>query len=383
MIFLLLAGVLGGCSQVPKTEWDDKRAVRPPPACVPMTREQELAINLSQDMIDSGKLHAAYANLDLLPRDLPEARLRKARVLRLLGRPEAGEQFNALLRTCLVAEGRHGLGQLALAAGDADLAMRHLRTAVLLDPVDAAKRNDLGVAYLRLRDLPRASFELRTAMELDEGSNHAAQNYVTLLLYGNDWERARELVASFAITPEQFTRAEQRARALRGADAPASAQAQAAPGVTKPAVVAPPAPPVVSQPQSVTRVVPRSIPVFAPVTTSPLLRNPDTTEALRPASVGAPALAAPDAAASAALPAVPSPSAASYMLRAPASAPPAAAVPGAAAPRIPLQAAPAAGDERLAAAEDVATQAGVQRIRTASGKRVAPPAMVPIIRAGP
>lgn len=230
---LLVIGALSGCSSGPGgSPWLIERTSSPPSACAPLTHDQELAINLSQDMLDAGRLHASLANLERLPAELPEARLRKARILRLLGRSEAQGLYRGLLGTCLSAQGRHGLGQLAASARRYDEALEHLRVAVSLMPVDDAMRNDLGVVYLNLRQLPQARFELTTAMELNEGDSRAAQNLLTLLLFQGNWSQASELVSARKLTPAQFRDAEQRALSMRSEGRSASAKAP----IIKPAV---------------------------------------------------------------------------------------------------------------------------------------------------
>src|SRR5690606_37231758 len=61
--------------------------------CRALDGDQELVLNLAQDMVDAGRFHAALANLERLPAALPEVRLRKARILRILGRPQAEELY--------------------------------------------------------------------------------------------------------------------------------------------------------------------------------------------------------------------------------------------------------------------------------------------------
>ena len=240
---LLVIGTLTGCAGGPSgSPWLIERISSSPSTCAPLTHDQELAINLSQEMFEGGRLHAALANLERLPGDLPEARLRKARILRLLGRSEAQGLYRGLLGSCLTAEAHHGLGQLAASARRYDEALEHLRGAVSLVPTDDAMRNDLGVVYLNLRQLPEAHFELVTALELNERDNRAAENLLTLLLYQNRWPQASELVSRRKLTPAQFREAEQRALRLREEDAPGAAKGPTTVAPVKPATAMAPAP---------------------------------------------------------------------------------------------------------------------------------------------
>ncbi|SDT54469.1 Flp pilus assembly protein TadD, contains TPR repeats [Pseudomonas sp. Z003-0.4C(8344-21)] len=226
--------LLGGCATDGQAPWT---ALLSPSSCSKMTQEQELALNLADDLANDGKLHASLANLQSLPDNLSEVRLRKAKVYRLLGRSEAEPLYRSLLGGCLTAQAEHGLGQLHAARGDYGQAQAHLQRAARLAPTDEKIRNDLGVVYLNQLRLNDARFEFLTAIELKQNNELATLNMVTLLLYQNDWPQAAEIVSRTKLTPEQFTQAQQRAEQLK------------APGKAKPptgnqvAAVADPLPP--------------------------------------------------------------------------------------------------------------------------------------------
>jgi len=213
-VIMLLAGSLVGCAGQASSPWLVKRENSKPKSCQPLTSDQELVLGLSQEIASSGRLHAALANLERLPANLPEARLRKAQLLRMLGRSDAEQLYADLVNTCLAADAHHGLGQVEVARKNYDEALHHLRIATSLSPANDAMRNDLGVAYLNLRLLPEAQFELMTAMELNEADTRAAQNMLTLLIYQDKWQDARDLVARKKLTTAHFRTAEQRARTL-------------------------------------------------------------------------------------------------------------------------------------------------------------------------
>ncbi|WP_205342647.1 hypothetical protein [Denitrificimonas caeni] len=213
-VIMLLAGSLVGCAGQASSPWLVKRENSKPKSCQPLTSDQELVLGLSQEIASSGRLHAALANLERLPENLPEARLRKAQLLRMLGRSEAEQLYADLVNSCLAADAHHGLGQIEVARKNYNEALHHLRIATRLSPANDAMRNDLGVAYLNLRLLPEAHFELMTAMELNETDTRAAQNMLTLLIYQDKWQHARDLVARKKLTTAHFRAAEQRARTL-------------------------------------------------------------------------------------------------------------------------------------------------------------------------
>ncbi|MHC8398788.1 hypothetical protein ACYZTX_04645 [Pseudomonas sp. MDT1-17] len=204
--------LLGGCASNGATPWS---ALTNTASCAKLTSEEQLSLNLADDMANDGKLHASLANLQSLPDNLADVRLRKAKVYRLLGRSEAEPLYRSLLGSCLAAEAEHGLGQLAAARGDNGLAQAHLQRAARLAPTDEKIRNDLGVVYLNQLRIEDARFEFLTAMELKQSDQLAALNLVTLLIYQDDWSRAAELVSRLGLSPAQVTEAQARAERLK------------------------------------------------------------------------------------------------------------------------------------------------------------------------
>lgn len=214
--------LLSGCATDGQAPWT---SLLSPSSCSKLTSEQELSLNLADDLASDGKLHASLANLQSLPDNLSEVRLRKAKVYRLLGRSEAEPLYRSLLGGCLTAQAEHGLGQVYAARGDNGQAQAHLQRAARLAPTDEKIRNDLGVVYLNQLRINEAKFEFLTAIELSQNNQLATLNMVTLLLYQNDWPQAAEIVSRSKLTPEQFTEAQQRAEKLK-----VPAHAKAAPG---------------------------------------------------------------------------------------------------------------------------------------------------------
>jgi len=213
----LIAGMallmLGGCATNGQSPW---AALTTPGSCAKPSSEQELALNLSDDLANEGKLHASLANLQNLPETLPQVRQRKARNYRLLGRSEAEPLYRSLLGTCMTAEGEHGLGPLAAARGDNGEAVAHMQRAAQLAPTDEKIRNDLGVVYLNQLRMEDARFEFMTAIELKQSDPLAAVNLVTLLIYQEDWGQAAKVVSQLGLSPEQVTDAQARAKKLKG-----------------------------------------------------------------------------------------------------------------------------------------------------------------------
>jgi Flp pilus assembly protein TadD len=221
--------LLSGCASTGQTPWS---ALTDSASCGKLSSDQQLSLNLADDMAKDGKLHASLANLQSLPDNLADVRLRKAKVYRLLGRSEAEPLYRSLLGSCLAAEAEHGLGQLAAARGDNGLAQAHLQRASRLAPTDEKIRNDLGVVYLNQLRVEDARFEFLTAMELKQADTLAAQNLVTLLIYQDDWSRAAELVSRLGLSPAQVTEAQARAEKLKTPAKPASTAAAQVAAVT-------------------------------------------------------------------------------------------------------------------------------------------------------
>jgi len=212
LIAALALALLTGCASDGSAPWllPLNTGVCPKP-----DSDQQLSLNLAQDMADEGRLHASLAHLESLPDSLGEVRLRKARVLRLLGSNEAEPLYRSLLGTCRAAEGEHGLGQLAAARGDHAKAQEHLLAAVKLAPTDEKIRNDLGVVYLNQLKLDQARFQFLTAMELKQSDPLAAMNLVTLLIYQDNWKQAAQLVTRAGLSPSQVGEAQARAQQLK------------------------------------------------------------------------------------------------------------------------------------------------------------------------
>ena len=183
-------------------------------------------------MAKEGKLHASLANLQGMPDNLAEVRLRKAKVYRLLGRSEAEPLYRGLLGGCMAAEAEHGLGQLAAARDDNGLAQAHLLRAVRLAPTDEKIRNDLGVVYLNQLRVEDARFEFLTALELKQNNSLAARNLVTLLIFQDDWSRAAELVSRLGLSPAEVTEAQARAQKLKSSAKPGRTAAAQVAAVT-------------------------------------------------------------------------------------------------------------------------------------------------------
>lgn len=223
-IVLSCLGLLGGCAG---SGFDLVGSPASGP-CTEPSQEQALALNLAQEMAVEGRRHAALANLQKLPRGLPQVRLGEARILRSLDQPEAEAMYRSLLGSCLAAEGEHGLGQLAAARGDHAQALERLQRARRLEPTNARVRNDLGIAYLGAGRQDEARFEFLTALELDQNDSQPALNLLALLFYQDRWPQAADLASRLGLSATQVRAAEALARRLREGNARAGLETPAA-----------------------------------------------------------------------------------------------------------------------------------------------------------
>ena len=225
ILVMISLALLSGCATNGQTPW---ATLTSSTSCAKPSSDQELSLSLADDMANEGKLHASLANLQSLPENLAEVRLRKAKVYRLLGRSEAEPLYRSLLGTCLAADAEHGLGQIAAGRGDNGQAQAHLQRAALLAPTNEKIRNDLGVVYLNQLRLEDARFEFLTAIELKQNDPLAAVNLVTLLIYQDNWKQAAEVVSRAGLSPEQFNQAQERAQKLKAPVGSSPAKGQVA-----------------------------------------------------------------------------------------------------------------------------------------------------------
>jgi Flp pilus assembly protein TadD len=197
-------------------------------SCAKPDVNQQMSLDMTDQLIAEGRPHAGLAHLEQLPDGLDQVRLRKAKVLRLLGRSQAEPLYRSLLGGCLAAEGEHGLGQLASARGDEVQALRHLQRAVRLAPTNEKVRNDLGVVQMNLGHAEQARFEFLTAIELKDDNPLPAINLVALALVQDNWAQAEDLVKRLHLAPAQFAQAQARAQQLKaGGRGPLAAATQA------------------------------------------------------------------------------------------------------------------------------------------------------------
>lgn len=82
VIAALGLALLSGCASNGSSAWSQQ-------SCSKLDSDQELSLSLADGMIGEGKLHAGLANLQRLPDNLVQVRLRKAKIYRQLGQSDA------------------------------------------------------------------------------------------------------------------------------------------------------------------------------------------------------------------------------------------------------------------------------------------------------
>ncbi|MGJ8690523.1 MAG: hypothetical protein ACSHXZ_13500 [Gammaproteobacteria bacterium] len=219
-LLLLAMCVLVSCAQLNEGAVLSKKKDISENSCYSnMESEEELLMNLSQEMVAEGRLHAALANLEQLQLESAEIQLQKAKILRVLDPQRAKVLYRNLLNSnCFATASHHGLGQISFSERYYREAAGHLRIAAQQAPADKNVRNDLGLVYLYLRRIPEARFELMTALELDTHDEKVASNILVLLLYQDQWQQASDLISQLGLSSVHFDMAQAEARRLRQED---------------------------------------------------------------------------------------------------------------------------------------------------------------------
>lgn len=168
------------------------------------SREEALTYALVEKRVKEGQIFAAYADVLSLPASQAKSALLRADILRQLGRPEARSWYEALLKTCLAAQARHGLGQMSAASEDWSQAVKEFQRAVMLSPADARFRNDLGFSLMHQGDYAAAAFELSVASELDMSNRRTTMNLLLLAMVRGDNTLAEQLIVRWQPTRREF-----------------------------------------------------------------------------------------------------------------------------------------------------------------------------------
>jgi Flp pilus assembly protein TadD len=172
-ILVLVMSSLAGCSTAP----------RPQPVAGSSqvaSNEPGMYLQLIQRMQEQGAWFASLAHIQAYRQqhgDSPGLQLAEADALRNTGQPDqAASLYQGLTRGPLQAAAWHGLGLLAITAGQPEKAIAHLQLAARLSPLQATYLGDLGYAQLLAGQLVQARAPLAQAAELSPGDGRAVAN---------------------------------------------------------------------------------------------------------------------------------------------------------------------------------------------------------------
>ncbi|AGA34140.1 putative pilus assembly protein [Thioalkalivibrio nitratireducens DSM 14787] len=224
--WLLVPLLASGCATVGDRLGKSERADRE--ACASeLDQDQKLTLNVVDQLVGDGRQYAALARLDTMPAELPEVALKRAQILRRIGRDEEAEQeFQRSLARCSSGHAHHGLGLLRADAGDYRAAAEHLKLAREHLPVDPRIRNDYGFVLMVLGETEEAHFELMSAMDLSDGDRRPIHNLLLLYFSEERIDAATALISRHGLSRSEVAEVELRVdelELLRGQRLPAAA----------------------------------------------------------------------------------------------------------------------------------------------------------------
>ncbi|HET7833917.1 MAG TPA: tetratricopeptide repeat protein [Gallionella sp.] len=170
-----------------------------------LAQKPDVYLQLISGMQQRGLYYAALAHLDAFEArwpNRPEAMLLRANAQRETGQTEAAKaSYGKLLDGRLAARAYHGLGLIAVRAGNLDEGSTALNRAAALAPTDAGILGDQGYAFLMLGKIDEARLALFKAAELDEGNKRIGANLVMLLMLSGKIEQAHDLMQRYNLAP--------------------------------------------------------------------------------------------------------------------------------------------------------------------------------------
>lgn len=201
-------------------------------AQMPKYEESENSyLGVITQMQKEGLWFASLAHIDALEsrwKASEHSRLLRADALRQTGNQEiSAALYRQLLSGPYAARALHGLGLLAAAQGQFDLAVSHLRAAQKKAPTDALLLNDLGYALLQTAAGAEAGLPLKQAAQLQPKNVRIQSNLALYLAVFAKPEDALAWMNQSAMSKEQRIRVLERAKTLGMPDVPARIPANA------------------------------------------------------------------------------------------------------------------------------------------------------------
>ena len=185
-------------------------------------RSQELYLSVIEQLIENGKAHAAMAHLDEYDRlNGPSPRSRKLRAdawFAMGDLDQAEKGYQSITEARNSGFGQHGLGRVAAARGNWELASTYFEQAVRAQPTNAHFLNDFGCALYRTERYDQAEFELRKALELSPLDAEVTNNILVLLAKSGRTDRFSTIFADMTDTAAREILRSKMASYARGAD---------------------------------------------------------------------------------------------------------------------------------------------------------------------
>lgn len=180
--------------------------------------EEKVKLQVIRQLMDSGKLYAALANLDAIAVHSPQETYLRAEILRQTGRSEVAiPLYKQLTKGCAAGYAYHGLGLISGKSGNINEALDFLSQARMKLPTNIDVRNDLGYAMFLSGQYEPARHEFLTALELDEKNEFSASNLVLLLLVTDQYDKAQSLAVRKKISGATFKELVAKATEIREA----------------------------------------------------------------------------------------------------------------------------------------------------------------------
>lgn len=192
LIFSCFMFVLSACSSLTTKNPNQSKLSSSQESCEKADdADMSMNLDLIEQLLESGRLHAALAHLDNLQSNSLYATYLRAEILRQSNRnEEATRYYQSLLPTCMAGEAHHGLGLIAGRQNLLNQAEEHLSLAAKQLPVNPRIRNDFGYALLLQGKYEKAQREFLTALELDPDAHLAETNMMLLLLAKDEQAKA-------------------------------------------------------------------------------------------------------------------------------------------------------------------------------------------------
>lgn len=186
---------------------------------LPRYEESQTAyLGVIAQMQKEGLWFASLAHIDALESQWEasdHSRVLRADALRQTGNQElSAALYRQLLGGKLAGRAWHGLGLLAAAQGQFDLAVSHLQAAQKISPTDALLLNDLGYALMHTARGAQAGLPLKQAAQLLPQNVRIQSNLALYLAVFGQPEDAVAWMQQTAMGPEQRMRVLERAQVL-------------------------------------------------------------------------------------------------------------------------------------------------------------------------